>query len=72
MQEKLQWHPGFFAAIQIEFESESYMLTFENEHSLGTKPREIDVLIIKKDSTAKLRKKSMAQFAANESSCAGR
>lgn len=56
MQEKLQWHPGFFAAIQIEFESESYMLTFENEHSLGTKPREIDVLIIKKDSTAKLRK----------------
>lgn len=45
----LQWHPAFFAGIQIEFAEEADKLTFENEHQLGTKPREIDVLIIKKN-----------------------
>ncbi|SDF76372.1 hypothetical protein [Marvinbryantia formatexigens] len=39
MQSRLQWHPGFFAALQIEFEEESDLLIFENEHPLGTKPR---------------------------------
>ncbi len=56
MHDKLQWHPGFFAAIQIEFEEESDKLIFENEHSLGTKPREIDVLIIKKEQSCQLKK----------------
>lgn len=36
----LQWHPAFYAGIQIEFEEESYKLKFENEHQLGTKPKE--------------------------------
>lgn len=40
--EKLQWHPAFFAGLQIEFEEESENLIFENEHQLGTKPKEID------------------------------
>lgn len=35
-QEKLPWHPAFFAGIQIEFEEEAHKLTFENEHQLGT------------------------------------
>ena len=52
----LQWHPAFFAGIQIEFSEEKEMLTFENEHQLGTKPKQIDVLIIKKESETKLRK----------------
>ena len=38
-----QWHPAFFADIQIELESEKENLIFENEHQLGTKPMEIDV-----------------------------
>lgn len=46
---KLQWHPAFYAGIQIELEKDASNLTFENEHQLGTKPKEIDVLIIKKD-----------------------
>ena len=33
----LQWHPAFFADIQIEFEQEKQRLIFENEHHLGTK-----------------------------------
>lgn len=45
----LQWHPAFYAGIQIELQNEAEYLIFENEHQLGTKPREIDVLIIKKD-----------------------
>ena len=45
--EVLQWHPAFFAGIQIELEEEREYLSFENEHQLGTKPKEIDVLIIK-------------------------
>jgi len=47
--EVLQWHPAFYAGLQIEFEKESDKLIFENEHQLGTKPKEIDVLIIKKN-----------------------
>ena len=52
----LQWHPAFFAGIQIELQEEGDKLTFENEHQLGTKPKEIDVLIIKKDKKAQIQK----------------
>ena len=44
----LQWHPAFYASIQIELESESDKLIFESEHNLSKKPMRIDVLIIKK------------------------
>ncbi len=47
--EVLQWHPAFYAGVQIELEEEAKKLIFENEHQLGTKPKEIDVLIIKKN-----------------------
>lgn len=46
--ERLQWHPAFFAGIQIELEKDGGNLEFENEHQLGTKPKEIDVLVVKK------------------------
>ena len=54
--EILQWHPAFYAGIQIEFEEEADKLIFENEHQLGTKPKEIDVLIIKKLPNVKIQK----------------
>ncbi len=44
-----QWHPAFFAGLQIEFEEEKDNLIFESEHQLGRKPLGIDVLIIRKD-----------------------
>lgn len=47
--EILEWHPAFYAGIQIELAAEANWLTFESEHQLGTKPKEIDVLIIKKE-----------------------
>ena len=52
----LQWHPAFFAGLRIEFGEETGKLIFENEHQLGTKPKEIDVLIIKKNSSDRIRK----------------
>ena len=55
-QEKLPWHPAFYAGIQIEFEEEAHKLTFENEHQLGTDPMRIDVLIIKKRTEENIQK----------------
>ena len=52
----LQWHPAFYAGLQIELEEERDHLVFENEHQLGTKPKEIDVLIIKKEGSRPVRK----------------
>ena len=52
----IQWHPAFYAGIQIEFSQEKEKLEFENEHQLGTKPKQIDVLIIKKEPDAKIQK----------------
>ena len=55
-QKRLQWHPAFFAGLQIEFASEEEKLIFENEHQLGTKPYQLDVLVIKKSSDLSIRK----------------
>lgn len=54
--EVLQWNPAFYASLQIEFAEEADKLIFENEHQLGTKPKEIDVLIIKKNSSDRIQK----------------
>ena len=52
----LQWHPAFYAGIRIEFSEEADKLCFENEHQLGTKPKAVDVLIIKKDENLMIHK----------------
>lgn len=54
-EEKLiQWHPAFYAAIQLVFKSEKEHLEFEAEHVLNTKPLLIDVVVIKKPSRSML------------------
>lgn len=52
----LQWHPAFFACIRVELADEASQLLFEQEHQLGTKPKEIDVLIIKKKPELQIKK----------------
>ena len=42
---KIQWHPAFDAALQIELGDEAKYLTFEPEHLLSKKPMQIDVLV---------------------------
>lgn len=51
-----QWHPANYAGLQIEFEDEKKYLSFEDEHQLGTKPMEIDILIIKNTEGYKVKK----------------
>ncbi len=52
----LQWHPAFYADIQIEFGDEADKVWMESEHQLGTRPKEIDVLVIKKNSEEPIEK----------------
>ncbi len=47
---KIQWHPGFVAAMNLEFSENRDDLIFEPEYNLNTKPLEIDLLVIKKQS----------------------
>lgn len=46
---KVQWHPGFIAAMNLELLKNRDSLIFVKEHNLNTKPLEIDLLVIKKD-----------------------
>ncbi len=52
----LQWHPAFYAGLQIEFAEEIEKLIFENEHQLSKKPMEIDVLVIEKNAKEQIKK----------------
>ena len=45
---KIQWHPGFVAAMNLEFAKDREGLIFEKEYNLNTKPLEVDLLVIKK------------------------
>lgn len=46
---KIQWHPGFVAAMDLELSENRDDLIYEKEYNLNTKPLEIDLLIIKKE-----------------------
>ncbi len=47
--QKLQWHPAFAAALEMELLENKDDLEFEREHNLNRKPLLIDCLIIKKN-----------------------
>lgn len=51
---KIQWHPGFVAAMNLEFSDNRDDLIFEPEYNLNTKPLEIDLLVIKKQTDVSL------------------
>lgn len=51
---KIQWHPGFIAAMNLEFMDYRDGLVFEKEYNLNTKPLEIDLLIIKKEAALRI------------------
>ena len=42
--DKIQWHPAFDAALQIELEAEADYLEFEPEHLLSKKPMQLIVI----------------------------
>ena len=49
---KIQWHPGFVAAMRLELREDREGLVFQEEYNLNTKPLEVDLLVIKKEPTA--------------------
>lgn len=51
---KIQWHPGFIAAMNLELKEYRANLIFEKEYNLNTKPLEIDLLIIKKEADTRI------------------
>lgn len=51
---KIQWHPGFVAAMNLEFAGNREQLIFEKEYNLNTKPLEIDLLVVKKEASVQI------------------
>lgn len=45
----IQWHPGFIGAMNLELLKNWDDLLFEKEYNLNTKPLEIDLLVIRKN-----------------------
>ena len=50
--EKIQWHPGFYAGMELELKA--FDLSFDSEYQLTRGPLSIDLLIIKKLSDQKI------------------
>lgn len=46
---KIQWHPSFVAAAELELWNDKDILEFKREYNLNTKPLQIDLLVIKKN-----------------------
>lgn len=45
---KIQWHPAFCAAAELELSANKAVLDFQREYNLSKKPLQIDLLVIKK------------------------
>ena len=59
---RIQWHPAFFEAVQMELDEYSHALHFISEYQLTTKPLQIDVVIIKKIADIPIKKNIAAIF----------
>lgn len=53
---KLQWHPAFQAALQIELEDDREFLEFYEEYNLNKKPLHLDTMVISMKPGCKIRK----------------
>jgi CRP-like cAMP-binding protein len=46
--DKIQWHPGFYGAAELELSANKAELEFEREYNLSKEPLRVDLLIVKK------------------------
>jgi hypothetical protein len=53
--DKIQWHPGFCGATELELRENKSDLEFKREYNLSKEPIRVDLLIIKKYSNVKLK-----------------
>jgi hypothetical protein len=50
--DKIQWHPGFYGAAELEFMENKEDLKFKREYNLGKEPLRVDLMIVKKCNNA--------------------
>lgn len=55
-EKRLQWHPAFQAALQIELMEDREFLQFYDEYNLSKKPMQMDTLIIHTDPGRRIHK----------------
>jgi len=48
IEDKIQWHPAFCSAVELELREYKGCLSYEREHNLGRMPLRIDFLVVKK------------------------
>lgn len=48
MRQKIQWHPAFCSAMELELLADSENLLFDREYNLSSKPLQIDLLVVTK------------------------
>lgn len=48
MHQKIQWHPAFCSAVELELLEDYQDLSFEREYNLSSKPLQIDLLVVTK------------------------
>jgi hypothetical protein len=46
--DKIQWHPGFYGAAELELKQNRDVLEFDREYNLSKEPLRMDLLIVKK------------------------
>ncbi len=51
---RIQWHPGFYGAAEIEFLSNKGDLEFHQEYTLSKEPIRMDLLVIKKPANVRI------------------
>ena len=51
---KIQWHAAFVSAMDLELAQNRSDLEYHKEYNLNTKPLEVDLLVIKKDSDTQI------------------
>lgn len=54
-EEKIDWHPGFVNAIKLEFFENEKDLVYESEKLLNQQPLRIDLLVVKKNATVRIK-----------------
>lgn len=59
---KIQWHPAFIAAMNLEMADCRDSLRFDREYNLNVKPLVIDLLITKNQTDISINKTKSAAF----------
>ncbi len=57
MDQRKQWHMGFYGAMELEFREDKDSLEFYREYQLSKKPLEMDMLVVRKNREVKLSNK---------------